>query len=168
MATNLKILGAADPREQTLREHWEDSLESWEPPFNPIAPNDVPSEEEPVDLRRLRATVGDDPEDLRVMINLYLAEVERTMGGLGAAVRYGSAEEVERLAHRLGGASATCGMTGLVAPLLEMETSNRAGRRPNNQQLLNEARRQRDRISAYLAAHGLKGADSSLSPCRES
>jgi len=110
-------------------------------------------EETPVDLTLLREMVGDDPEDLRLVVKLYLSEAERLMASLRTAIAAGSAREVESLAHKLGGSSAMCGMTAIVGPLLEMEKSGKAGRRPEEEQLLREAVRQGERIRAYLTVH---------------
>ena len=44
-------------------------------------------------------------------------------------------------------------MAGIVPPLRELERSGIAGHWPENEQLLQEADRQLERIRAYLAAH---------------
>jgi HPt (histidine-containing phosphotransfer) domain-containing protein len=107
----------------------------------------------PVDLARLQEMAGDNPEDLHAIVDLYLAESEKAMGGLRTAIRAGEAGEVEALAHKLGGSSAMCGMTAIIAPLLAMEKSNDAGHWPEKEKLLREADRQRERIRAYLTLY---------------
>ncbi len=119
---------------------------------------DFPGEQEPVDLSRMRAMVGDEPEDIRSLASLYLGEAEKGFARLEAAVGSGSEEEVEQVAHKLGGTSAMCGMMGIVAPLRAMELSGRSGLGPNDEALLAEAGRQKNRISAYLHSHVLQGA----------
>ena len=79
-----------------------------------------------LDMQRLRDVSGDTPEHLREMVDLYLSEARALIPKLGVAVRAGRAEEIERLAHRLFGASANCGMISLVAPLRELERTGRA------------------------------------------
>lgn len=122
----------------------------------PIEGRRATIEPEPVNMARVYAMVGEDPADVREIVALYLAESEDLLRKLRAAVRSGAIDEVRRLAHRLGGASATCGMIGIVAPLDELERSGKAGRWPDNERLLEEADRQRDRIESYLSAHVLE------------
>jgi HPt (histidine-containing phosphotransfer) domain-containing protein len=110
-------------------------------------------EGEPVDLTRLRDMVDDDPAVMRELIDVYLVESEELMGGLRVAMKTGSTSETERLAHKLGGSSAMCGMMGIVAPLHELEMSAKAGQWPENEDLLREAGRQHDRIRACLQAY---------------
>jgi HPt (histidine-containing phosphotransfer) domain-containing protein len=106
---------------------------------------------EPVDLARLRAIADDDPKNVRELVDMYLTESVELMRKLRSAIHRGSAKEVEWVAHRLGGSSATCGMTGIVAPLRELERSGNAGI-PENERLLLEADRQHARICAFLYA----------------
>lgn len=113
-------------------------------------------EAEPVDMARLRDVADDDPAGMRDLVDMYLAESVELMDSLRCAMRTGLPREVERVAHKLGGSSATCGMNGIVAPLRELERSGKAGQWPENEQLLQEATRQHERICAYLAAHVLK------------
>lgn len=109
-----------------------------------------------MDMTRLREMVDDDPECMRALVDLYLAESSELMNRLRAAIRDGSAVETEWAAHKFGGSSATCGMIGIVASLRELERSGRAGLSLADEQLLLEAERQHRRICAYLTAHVLK------------
>lgn len=118
-----------------------------------LASGHCASEEAPVDMSRLRSMVDDDPASMRELVDLYLTESGELMRSLRTAINKGSTTEAEWVAHRLGGTSATCGMTGLVAPLRELERSGKAGCWPENEELLNEADRQHALIRAYLAAH---------------
>ncbi|PYI88686.1 MAG: hypothetical protein DME26_03060, partial [Verrucomicrobia bacterium] len=68
-------------------------------------------DESPVDQERLQELRGDDPDQLRELIDLYLAQAEELIGALGAAIETSSAREIERLAHKFVGSSVTCGMT---------------------------------------------------------
>jgi len=111
---------------------------------------------EPVDMDRLLGMVDDDPGRLKAVVGLFLDESERVMGELSASVQAGDWEVTKSLAHRLGGTSATYGMVAMTAPLRELEVTATAGRWSTNQALLLEARRQQDRVIAYLEAYGLK------------
>jgi HPt (histidine-containing phosphotransfer) domain-containing protein len=116
----------------------------------PTPPPTGSYEAAPVDLSRLRDIADDDPKNVRELVDMYLAESGELMNTLRKAIHSGSATEAERVAHRLGGSSATCGMTSIVAPLRELERSGKAGVFPENERLLLEADRQHARICAFL------------------
>jgi len=81
----------------------------------------APAVEPAVDFEQLRAASGDDPGFLKDLANLYFEQAREIMTALGAAV------EVDYLAHKLAGASLSCGMSAMVAPLRELETRGRKG-----------------------------------------
>ncbi len=118
-----------------------------------LNPASQPSEGEPVNLARIRDMVDDDPGALREVVDLYLSESARLMDELRNAVLTGSAYEAEAIAHKLGGSSAVCGMVAIVPSLYELERSGKAGRFPENEQLVREADHQMSRIRTYLASH---------------
>jgi len=80
-----------------------------------------------VDFEQLRAASGDDPEFLRDLVTLYFEQAAEIMPALGAALEKRSAGEVNYLAHKLAGASLSCGMSAMVAPLRELEARGRKG-----------------------------------------
>ena len=136
------------------------ALDRWQPApagsANPLAPartekSAAAAEECPVDMARLGEMADHDPAATRELVDMYLREADEVMGALRASVQSGPAAETERLAHKLGGSSATCGMAGIVPPLRELERSGIAGHWPENEQLLQEADRQLERIRAFLA-----------------
>ena len=94
-----------------------------------------------VDMERLAGVItGDDEEDRQKLIAQYLDHADGLMAELGAAVGAGSMPEVKRLAHKLGGASSTCGMNAVVGPLRRLDTSRA-------QRTGNQGRRRLGRLS---------------------
>jgi HPt (histidine-containing phosphotransfer) domain-containing protein len=87
----------------------------------------APAVEPAVDFEQLRAASGDDPGFLKDLANLYFEQAREIMTALGAAVEEHSAGDVDYLAHKLAGASLSCGMSAMVAPLRELETRGRKG-----------------------------------------
>jgi CheY-like chemotaxis protein len=81
----------------------------------------TPAEKPPVDMERLLDFTNGNPDDLRELILLYLRQTSEQVQQLNAAVQANSAVEVRRLAHSCAGASATCGMGGIVPMLRELE-----------------------------------------------
>jgi len=148
---------------QAALDRWQAAIAQASPRESPVAAailaavsgGILPPEEPPVDLERLREMTAGDDESVRNLVDLYLTQADGLMPSLQAALQAGSASEVARVAHKLGGASSTCGMTSLVAPLLELEHLGRAGRLPENEQSWAEASRQLERIRQFLAAQGL-------------
>jgi|CXWL01.1.fsa_nt_gi PAS domain S-box-containing protein len=105
----------------------------------------------PVDLVRLKEMAGDDAGGQKELVDMYLVQADELIGRLHAATQAGAAPEVGRLAHQLGGASATCGMTAVVDPLRQLEHSDPGSPREVREALLSETSRQLGRIRTYLA-----------------
>lgn len=107
----------------------------------------------PVDLQRyaeLGRELGDQRQEL---VDDYLEQAHGILENLEAAIGTSSLGEVERLAHKLVGSSAACGIQALVAPLREMEQSARAGNlsRERAKTLLVESKRQFQRVRQFFA-----------------
>ncbi len=111
---------------------------------------------EPVNLDCLLDMVDDDPIQLREVVAMYLNESTRGMGELWASIQAGDWDQTERLAHRLCGTAAMCGMVGLVAPLRAIEITAQSGRWSRIQLLMLEARRQHGRVVGFLQGNELK------------
>ena len=87
----------------------------------------APAGKPAVDFEQLRAASGEDPAFMQDLSNLYFEQAKEIMAALGAAVEKRSAEDVDYLAHKLAGASLSCGMSAMVAPLRELEARGRKG-----------------------------------------
>ncbi|MHC1764985.1 MAG: response regulator [Verrucomicrobiia bacterium] len=118
------------------------------PPEKPVAA----PEPGPVDLQRF-AELGSELGDQRQgLLGDYLEQAHGILEDLEAAIGTSALAEVERLAHKLVGSSAACGIQALVAPLREMEQSARAGNlsREGAKTLLVEAKRQLQRARQFF------------------
>jgi two-component system, sensor histidine kinase and response regulator len=113
----------------------------------PKKPNNAP-----VDVKRLVEASGG-PEQLRELIDLYLMQCAELIENLHTAIRSGAAQEVERLAHKCIGSSATCGMTALLPPLRELESLGRSGQLIGAEQLHTDATNQLNRIQEFLTGY---------------
>jgi two-component system sensor histidine kinase/response regulator len=85
------------------------------------APDAVP----PVDLERLHQAMGEDPEEVFEILDLYRAEMEANLVKLDSAIESGNAVEVDLIAHNCAGTSANCGMVAVVDQLRELERMGR-------------------------------------------
>jgi len=94
-----------------------DSLSLVEVPANEMAP--------PVDLKRLHEALGDDPEEILEILNLYRTQMTENLIKLDTAITFGNAGEVDLIAHNCAGASANCGMVAVVDQLRELERMGR-------------------------------------------
>jgi HPt (histidine-containing phosphotransfer) domain-containing protein len=96
-----------------------------------MTPNHNPSQaatpEPAVDIEQLRAASGEDPAFLQDLAKLYFEQATEIMTALGAALQERSSGDVVYLAHKLAGASLSCGMSAMVAPLRELEARGRKG-----------------------------------------
>jgi HPt (histidine-containing phosphotransfer) domain-containing protein len=93
-------------------------LARWRP-----APGESPS----VDLGQLRDAADGDPEEMRTLAAIFLEQADEIIPELEAAIAAGTAPKVNGLAHKLAGASASCGMIALVSPLRELEYMGESG-----------------------------------------
>jgi signal transduction histidine kinase/PleD family two-component response regulator/HPt (histidine-containing phosphotransfer) domain-containing protein len=111
-------------------------------------------EEPPVDLARLLDAVGNNQEEARSLTQFFLEQAGELLQDLGSAIQSSGLPEIERLAHKLAGASASCGMVAMVRPLRELEDSARCGEltAAQAQQLFQETRRRCSETEQFLAA----------------
>jgi HPt (histidine-containing phosphotransfer) domain-containing protein len=91
-------------------------------------------------------------DELRDLINLYLKQTSEQITQLLAAVKSGAAPDVRRLAHSCAGASATCGMRGIVPPLRELEREGDSGNLTHAPELARAVEQEFNRIRAFLEA----------------
>ncbi len=126
------------------------------PAAAPAAPAPVPtatSPEPPVDMERLLDFANGDQENLRELIELYLQQTAKQMSQVAAGVQSGDGNEVKRVAHSCAGASSTCGMTGMVPMLRELERQGHEGLQPNAGQLAADAQLEFARIQKFLSEY---------------
>ncbi len=109
-------------------------------------------EQAPVDLQRLHDFTDGNPDSFRELVTLYLSQTSQQLEQLEAAVLAGDAPEVQRVAHSCAGASATCGMKGLVPLLRELEHQGAERKLTNATQFSQQAVREFERIRIFLEA----------------
>lgn len=110
--------------------------------------------EQLVDMDRLNELSGGGEDDLRDLVDLYLKQTSEQIEKLHEAIQTGTATEVRRIAHSCVGASATCGMQTLVAPLRELEHMGEAGQLADARRPMDVVAREFERIRQFLAAYG--------------
>ena len=82
----------------------------------------------PVDLARLENLTGGDEAQVLELLELYLEQTPGTLERLKAALAAGNARDLERLAHNSVGASASCGIVGMVPLMRTLERCGQEGR----------------------------------------
>jgi HPt (histidine-containing phosphotransfer) domain-containing protein len=80
-----------------------------------------------IDLNRFVAICGQGDEDVAGLVAFYLTYLTEQLGVLRAAIDGGRTKEVELVAHRCAGSSATYGMEPIVGPLAAIERQARNG-----------------------------------------
>jgi two-component system sensor histidine kinase/response regulator len=93
---------------------------------------------------------GGDPKQMRHFINLYLTQAEEIMKQLEQAIQSGAASEIQYLAHKLKGASATCGITEITVSLRALEQLGEEGKLADAATLFAETTRAYARIRRFL------------------
>lgn len=104
----------------------------------------------PVDLERLEDFANGDTAQMRELFVLYDQQTTAQLAALSQAIETGDARTIGRLAHTCAGASATCGMTAIVAPLREIERLGQEGRTDNARLLHDEATREFERVRRFM------------------
>jgi polar amino acid transport system substrate-binding protein len=84
----------------------------------------------------LQEVTDDVPEMMEQIINLYLKQTRQQLDGLAEAIQFGDADEIYRIAHKCLGSSATCGISGMIEPLMELEAMGRERKIENAEQKL--------------------------------
>jgi HPt (histidine-containing phosphotransfer) domain-containing protein len=82
---------------------------------------DSTPQEPSVDFELLNSIFDNDPDQVREVLNLYLEQASAQIEGMGAAIAAGNAPDLNRLAHKCAGSSASCGMNNIVPLLRELE-----------------------------------------------
>jgi len=94
--------------------------------------------------------LGNDPATVREFVDLYLEKTAEQITQIRAALSAGKASEVELLAHRCKGASATCGITAMRQPISELEAAGRAGNLSRGAEVLAHAEQTFGRVRKIL------------------
>jgi HPt (histidine-containing phosphotransfer) domain-containing protein len=121
--------------------------EGAEPPKAP-----VPSGP-PVDLGQLREACRGDEAKLGELITLFLTQSEEGITKIEAALRADSAEDLIRAAHRLYGASASCGMHSLSQAVRELERLGHERRMADAMAVFGRAAEEHRRIGRFLKVY---------------
>jgi signal transduction histidine kinase/DNA-binding response OmpR family regulator len=111
-------------------------------PDNELAP--------PVDLNRLHQAMGDDPEEILEILNLYRTEMRLNLIRLDQAITSGDAGEVDMIAHNCAGTSANCGMVAVVDQLRELERMGRENKLEGAALLNGQVATEFERIKRFL------------------
>ena len=117
-------------------------------PSAPSATRDTP-----VDLERFAEMGGTDPAGAKELVDLYITQTTGQLKELAAAAAAAAAKDLERIAHKAAGASATCGMTAIVPLLRELERQGREGHLEQAPELVAQAETALGQIIACLEQH---------------
>jgi CheY-like chemotaxis protein/HPt (histidine-containing phosphotransfer) domain-containing protein len=118
---------------------------------NPPSYEPMEQTEYPVNVQYLSELADGIPGHIRELIELYLHQSNEMMKDLDTAIQTGAAKEVERTAHKLFGASANCGVTGILAPLRALEVMGRSNELSSAVETYASAKEQFERSSRFLA-----------------
>ena len=107
-------------------------------------------EQPPVDMERLIDFAGGNQESYNELVSLYFNQTTEQIAQMRAAVNEGNAAESARVAHSCAGASATCGMVGMVPLLRQVEHLSSGGQLPAAAALLPDVDREFERLKQFL------------------
>ena len=101
----------------------------------------------PVDMEHIHDVMGD---ELSEILDLYLTGTTENLEKLTTAIQTNNIHDVDSLAHNCAGTSATCGMVAVVPAFRALEQAAREGCLDDAPVLLAEAKKQFERICAFL------------------
>jgi PAS domain S-box-containing protein len=104
----------------------------------------------PVDMTRLRLAVGDDPDEAREIIDLYLVNMTKNLADLKTAIDDGNAQAVELIGHNCAGTSANCGINAVVDSLYALEKMGRKNQLTGADLLAQKASEDFERAKVFL------------------
>jgi CheY-like chemotaxis protein/HPt (histidine-containing phosphotransfer) domain-containing protein len=107
----------------------------------------------PVDLERLTEMGGTDPAGIKELIDLYITQTTSQLAELATAAQAAANKDIERIAHKAAGASATCGMTAIVPILRQLERLGRENQTQSTPELVAQAKAALQQIVAFLDQH---------------
>jgi HPt (histidine-containing phosphotransfer) domain-containing protein len=107
----------------------------------------------PVDLERLNEFAGGSAENLEELIGLYLKQTTQQLEEIRAALSENNAERASRVAHSCAGASATCGIAGIVPLLRKMELLCQEADTSTAGGLMPAIEGEFERLKLYLQTH---------------
>jgi HPt (histidine-containing phosphotransfer) domain-containing protein len=106
-----------------------------------------------VDVERLSELAGGDETGIRELVELYVNQTSGQLQELKVAAENSVSKEVERIAHKAAGASATCGMNAIVPTLRELERQGRENALNDAILLVAQAGKELERIRAFLETY---------------
>jgi CheY-like chemotaxis protein/HPt (histidine-containing phosphotransfer) domain-containing protein len=104
----------------------------------------------PVDLSQLTEALGDEEEEIREILGLYLEQMSESIPQLDAAIESQDARKLKSIAHSCAGVSANCGMVRVVGPLRDLEQLGDAKNLDGARDLTHIVASEFDRIKVYL------------------
>ncbi len=124
-------------------------------PASAVVPEAVEpdSDPTPVEVDRLVDICDGDKEQIRELISLYRTQANEVINGMEAALRSGSAKEIEHLAHKGLGISSNCGMMAIVPAFTELQNMARKGELQGAPPVHAEASKQLRRIERFLVTY---------------
>ncbi len=122
----------------------EAALKKWSPVRNSKAP---------VDLQRFRDICGDALETMRTVADLYLEQGAELLPAMEMAIRNNDPKHVRSIAHRLRGASLSCGSNSIVPFLNELEELGNSGNLATASVLYQKASSEFAEIRSFLKGY---------------
>ena len=105
-----------------------------------------------VDLSRLENVTGGDAGMIQELLEMYLRQTPETLDQLQVAFDARNAVDVQRLAHNSVGASASCGIVGMVPLMRAMERCGQEGQLAGVAEALEKARVEFARVRRFVEA----------------
>jgi PAS domain S-box-containing protein len=107
----------------------------------------------PIDLQRLRDVCGDALGTMRRIADLYLEQGAELLPAMETAIRNNDAKDLGAIAHRLRGASLSCGSNSIVPFLNELEQMGNSGNLEAASAIYEKASSEFNRIRSFFQSY---------------
>jgi len=107
----------------------------------------------PIDLQRLRDVCGDALGTMRRIADLYLEQGAELLPAMEMAIRNNDAKDLGAIAHRLRGASLSCGSNSIVPFLNELEQMGNSGNLEAASAIYEKASSEFNRIRSFFQSY---------------
>ena len=108
------------------------------------------SGEPPVDLELLNSIFDNDADQVREVLALYLEQAWAQVQGIGTAIQNNALSDLNHLAHKCAGSSASCGMNPIVPLLRELERMGKEGNAADAPEVHKKTLAEFERIRSFL------------------
>jgi HPt (histidine-containing phosphotransfer) domain-containing protein len=111
------------------------------------------SSREPVDLKQLEDSASGESEIIIELIELYLQQMKEELLLLDQAVASAVAVDIQKIAHKCKGSSASCGANRLAESLRQLEEMGKNQQVNGASEVFSKAKQEFEEVNGFFTEH---------------